>query len=339
MIAGPGWLGHGEGGRKRMDNEADPVRIEVEAALKRSIPVIPVLVGGMRMPEVGDLPGSLKDFAFRHAVTIDGGRDFDHHMRGLIRALDRFFGSNTDPPAKPEMAVGEIVPPKASSPSGSSARIYGITGAVIVLVIAAAAVFFLNNTKPSTVAVQAVSAPIAVLPSGGTAKPSTSSDAEHAWSVTKNSTSIAVLNDFIRQFGDTPDGSMARARVQELVKIQTAAQPQAQPVTTPAPAPAPPPQAQQQAALVPTSASPSFSCTDPLKPDEQTVCRNGELSYLDRQLDVTFRALFNRLNRTQQQLLKDQEAVWLRQRAACLNSDACIRDAYQSRLAQLRSWP
>jgi hypothetical protein len=186
---------------------------------------------------------------------------------------------------------------------------------------------------------QTVPTLVTMPPSGGmAAKPPTSSDAEHAWSVTKDSTSIAVLNDFIRQFGDTPHGSMARARVQELVKIQTAAQPQAQPVTTPAPAPAPPPQAQQQAALVPTSASPSFSCTDPLKPDEQTVCRNGELSYLDRQLDVTFRALFNRLNRTQQQLLKDQEAVWLRQRAACLNNDACIRDAYQLRLAQLRAW-
>jgi len=59
-----------------MDNEADPVRIEVETALKRDIPIIPVLVHEVKMPEVGELPASLRDFAFRHAVTVDGGREF-----------------------------------------------------------------------------------------------------------------------------------------------------------------------------------------------------------------------------------------------------------------------
>src|SRR5262249_38965366 len=85
LVVGPRWLGQSEGGHNRIGSESDPVRIEVETALKRSIPIIPVLVGGMKMPEVGDLPESLKDFAFRHAVTVDGGRDFDHHLRGLVR--------------------------------------------------------------------------------------------------------------------------------------------------------------------------------------------------------------------------------------------------------------
>src|ERR1700689_549949 len=93
VVAGPAWLGQGKESATRMENEADPVRIEVETALKRDIPIIPVLVGGMRMPEIADLPASLKDFAYRHAVTVDGGRDFDHHIEGLIRALDRFFAA------------------------------------------------------------------------------------------------------------------------------------------------------------------------------------------------------------------------------------------------------
>jgi uncharacterized caspase-like protein len=37
------------------------------------------------------------------------------------------------------------------------------------------------------------------------------SDAAQAWAVTKDSTSAAVLEDFVRQFGSTPYGSMARA--------------------------------------------------------------------------------------------------------------------------------
>ena len=50
--------------------------------------------------------------------------------------------------------------------------------------------------------------------------------AERAWSVIQNTTSIAVIEDFIRQFGDTPYGSMARARFSELKKSQVAAVPQ-----------------------------------------------------------------------------------------------------------------
>jgi uncharacterized caspase-like protein len=42
------------------------------------------------------------------------------------------------------------------------------------------------------------------------------SEAAQAWSVTKDATSQAVLEDFIRQFGTTVYGSMARARLEEL---------------------------------------------------------------------------------------------------------------------------
>jgi uncharacterized caspase-like protein len=44
----------------------------------------------------------------------------------------------------------------------------------------------------------------------------TTPDAAQAWAVTKDTASPAVLQDFIRQFGKTPYGSMARARLKEL---------------------------------------------------------------------------------------------------------------------------
>ena len=49
--------------------------------------------------------------------------------------------------------------------------------------------------------------------------------AAQAWAVTRDTTSQAVLKDFIRQFGKTVYGSMARARLEELKKTQVAAIP------------------------------------------------------------------------------------------------------------------
>jgi len=49
--------------------------------------------------------------------------------------------------------------------------------------------------------------------------------ARQAWTATHNTTSVAVLEDFIRQFGSTVYGSMARARLEELKKTQVAALP------------------------------------------------------------------------------------------------------------------
>lgn len=49
--------------------------------------------------------------------------------------------------------------------------------------------------------------------------------AAQVWAVTQSSTSQAVLEDFVRQFGGTPYGAMARARLDELRKNQIAAAP------------------------------------------------------------------------------------------------------------------
>lgn len=46
--------------------------------------------------------------------------------------------------------------------------------------------------------------------------------AAQAWAVTRDTTSQAVLEDFIRQFGNSVYGSMARARLEELKKAQVA---------------------------------------------------------------------------------------------------------------------
>src|SRR5262249_36890223 len=54
-------------------------------------------------------------------------------------------------------------------------------------------------------------------PSGAVA-----SEAAQAWAVTQNTTSQAVLEEFIRRYGDTYYAALARARLDELKKSQVA---------------------------------------------------------------------------------------------------------------------
>src|SRR5215212_10421748 len=82
-IVGPRWIGP-RASQNRLANAADPVRVEIETALRKEHPLIPVLVQRARMPQVEQLPESMQEFAYRNAVEVDSGRDFDHHMTGLI---------------------------------------------------------------------------------------------------------------------------------------------------------------------------------------------------------------------------------------------------------------
>jgi len=69
VIVGQRWLGAGRGGTRRIDNETDFVRLEVETALSNAVPIIPVLVGSARMPQPTQLPESLKNLAFLNAAN------------------------------------------------------------------------------------------------------------------------------------------------------------------------------------------------------------------------------------------------------------------------------
>jgi FtsH-binding integral membrane protein len=97
-VIGPKWVGSDGSNRIRIVEETDPVRIEVETALARDIPVVPVLVGGAAMPAPGELPDGLKDLTFRNAAHIDAGRDFHQHMERLIRSMDLILEQKASPP-------------------------------------------------------------------------------------------------------------------------------------------------------------------------------------------------------------------------------------------------
>jgi len=100
-LIGKSWLtAKDTSGQRRLDDPADFVRIETGAALKRDIPVIPVLVQGASAPKSDQLPDDLKELAFRNAVELTHPR-WDSDIQVLIRAL-RPYISQTSPKPEPE---------------------------------------------------------------------------------------------------------------------------------------------------------------------------------------------------------------------------------------------
>lgn len=52
------------------------MRLEIETALKRNIRLIPVLLDGVEMPAVGQLPEALQPLAYRNAARVRHDPDF-----------------------------------------------------------------------------------------------------------------------------------------------------------------------------------------------------------------------------------------------------------------------
>jgi hypothetical protein len=86
-VIGKNWFdAKDESGRHRLDDPMDFVRLETASALKRDIPVIPVLVRGASMPRVEQLPPDLAELAYRNAVELTHAR-WDSDVELLVKAL------------------------------------------------------------------------------------------------------------------------------------------------------------------------------------------------------------------------------------------------------------
>ena len=98
-VIGPEWVTTTDSDdRSRLDDPDDIVRLEVEAALERDVPVIPVLVGGAVMPQPGELPKSLAPLARRNGLNLSHD-SFSSDVARLIAAIERIVGAAT--PADP----------------------------------------------------------------------------------------------------------------------------------------------------------------------------------------------------------------------------------------------
>jgi hypothetical protein len=74
-LIGPGWLDAAdEKGGRRLDDKNDVVCLEISIALALSIPVIPVLLGGARMPRAAQLPEGLRPLVRLNAFELSDSR-------------------------------------------------------------------------------------------------------------------------------------------------------------------------------------------------------------------------------------------------------------------------
>ena len=89
-----------QSGQRRLDHATDFVRTEIESALKRKIPVVPLLAHGISMPTEDELPESIKPLAFRNGTTIRADPDFHKDVDRLIAGLEQFFAKQSEKPAE-----------------------------------------------------------------------------------------------------------------------------------------------------------------------------------------------------------------------------------------------
>ena len=119
-MIGPDWLETRDaGGARRLDNENDYVRLEIAAALKRDIPVVPVIVRGARMPKASQLPEELRDLAYRNSVELTHAR-WKSDVQVLIRALSPYLCETDSRVAEPE---SHVAPPVVRTPAGAAVAV------------------------------------------------------------------------------------------------------------------------------------------------------------------------------------------------------------------------
>ncbi|MCG8366658.1 MAG: toll/interleukin-1 receptor domain-containing protein [Pseudanabaenales cyanobacterium] len=101
-VIGPHWLTvSSDDGNRRLDSPADFVRIEIESALRRKIPVIPLLVNGATMPSPDKLPGNLKVLADWQNIVIRHDPDFRRDVSKLIQGIESLMGQTQSHQATP----------------------------------------------------------------------------------------------------------------------------------------------------------------------------------------------------------------------------------------------
>jgi hypothetical protein len=124
VFIGDKWLEHGpSGGAPRLSEPDDYVRAEVRAALLRPVLVVPVLVGGARMPRPEQLPEDIRAVATKNALPLRH-ESFDDDTENIVATV---LGLSATERAWEERSLGTRI---ATAVGGA------IVGPVLVLLLA-----------------------------------------------------------------------------------------------------------------------------------------------------------------------------------------------------------
>jgi formylglycine-generating enzyme required for sulfatase activity len=123
-LIGPNWLDSKDAaGRRRLDDPGDIVRLEIATALKRNIPVTPVLLQGASVPAEQVLPDELKELAFRNGFELSHAR-WHSDVREMVQRLGLGSADSALALAQAKSAATQASPsqttavPPGAAPSG-----------------------------------------------------------------------------------------------------------------------------------------------------------------------------------------------------------------------------
>jgi hypothetical protein len=164
-IIGPTWASIANAsGQRRLDDPNDFVVLEIASALKREVPVIPVLVHAAKMPSQDQLPESLKSFSHRNSVELSHAR-WPSDVQLLIEALNSYVAPSKATVQEPVHATVPVQLPPPHQPAttappdvkkSSVPWIAAIGG--LVVIVAAIAIYLVMKQAPASQA-QASQAP------------------------------------------------------------------------------------------------------------------------------------------------------------------------------------
>jgi formylglycine-generating enzyme required for sulfatase activity len=143
-VIGPKWVGE-IGAQRRLDDPRDFVRIELESALNRKLPLIPILIDHAAMPAEIDLPASLAPLAYRNAIEIDQGRDFHPHVDRLVRGIEFHFQKSVHATGKPPRETTSPPPTPEPAPAPPANGLTNSLGMTLVHIEPGS--FLMGSTK------------------------------------------------------------------------------------------------------------------------------------------------------------------------------------------------
>ena len=126
-LIGDRWLDITDGtGHRRLDDPEDFVRLEIEAAMRRDVRVIPILVGRAPLPSSEQLPDSLRGLIRRQAIELSPNR-FEPDVARLVRTIDKTLAaidntSSADAPAPVDPTSRRPGPAATGSPDAAAER-------------------------------------------------------------------------------------------------------------------------------------------------------------------------------------------------------------------------
>jgi hypothetical protein len=170
-LIGEEWLtAANSAGKRRLDDPNDFVRLEIASALKRDIPVIPVLVQGAPMPTPEQLPEEIRDFAYRNGFELSHTR-WESDVQEMIKRLKLADAPKPAATATPDVPTAKLPagasvtpPPPQTAPADTHAqgwaagkrrlRLMGIAGGALAIALTVGGVAYYRTVADENARIQ-----------------------------------------------------------------------------------------------------------------------------------------------------------------------------------------